>query len=58
VRPVEEPTPDEGTARPLAAFLLALLGALAFVAGATLGVWPLWGAGLVSVGGSLVVYRP
>jgi hypothetical protein len=58
VRPVEEPTPDEGTARPLAAFLLALLGALAFVAGATLGVWPLWGAGLLSVGGSLVVYRP
>ena len=33
-------------ARPLVAFLLALVGALAFVAGATLAAWPLWVAGL------------
>jgi hypothetical protein len=44
--------------RPLAAFLLALVGALAFAAGATLGEWPVWMAGLGGVIGSLVVYRP
>lgn len=49
---------DEGIARPLAAFLLALFGALAFVAGATLGLWPVWGAGLAAVCASVLVYRP
>jgi hypothetical protein len=43
---------------PLAAFLLALVGALAFVAGATLQLWPLWVAGLVGVCGSVLAYRP
>lgn len=47
-----------GFARPLAAFLLALVGALAFAIGATLGEWPVWIAGLVGVIGSLVAYRP
>jgi Flp pilus assembly protein TadB len=43
---------------PLFAFTLALVGALAFVAGATLQMWPLWVAGLFAVCGSIVAYRP
>jgi hypothetical protein len=54
----EEPEPDEGLARPLLAVLLALTGALAFVAGATLAVWPLWAFGLVAVCVSVLAYRP
>jgi hypothetical protein len=53
--PVAEPA---GIARPLVAFLLALLGAVAFVAGATLGLWPVWALGLAAVGGSVFAYRP
>jgi hypothetical protein len=49
---------DDGIARPLIAFLLALLGALAFVLGATLGLWPVWAAGVVAVGASVLAYRP
>lgn len=56
-RPDESPD-AEGLGRPLAAFLLALFGALAFVAGATLGLWPVWASGLVAVCGSVLVYRP
>jgi hypothetical protein len=48
----------DGIAQPLAAFLLALGGALAFVAGATLGTWPLWSAGIVAVCASILAYRP
>jgi hypothetical protein len=44
--------------RPLAAFLLALVGALAFAIGAALGDWPVWIAGLGGVIASLVAYRP
>jgi hypothetical protein len=44
--------------RPFLAFVLALAGALAFVAGATLALWPLWVGGLVAVCGSVVAYRP
>jgi hypothetical protein len=47
-----------GVAAPLIAFLLALCGAGAFVAGATLGLWPLWLAGIVAVTATVVVYRP
>ncbi len=51
--------PDEaGVALPLAAFVLALGGALACAVGATLGSWPLWAAGLVAVCGALFLYRP
>lgn len=53
---VDEPLERE-LAWPLIAFLLALVGALAFVAGATLQLWPLWVAGLVAVGGSVVAHR-
>lgn len=49
---------DESIARPLAAFALALLGALAFVVGATLGLWPAWAGGLAAVCASVLVYRP
>jgi hypothetical protein len=57
-RRTAEPVAVEGFARPLAAFLLALGGALAFVGGATLGLWPVWAAGLVAVCCSVLVYRP
>jgi hypothetical protein len=53
---VEEPRGE--LVRPLLAFLLALLGALAFVVGATLGEWPIWAGALGAVVGSLLVYRP
>jgi hypothetical protein len=49
---------DDGMTRPLVAFLLALFGALAFVAGATFGLWPVWSAGAVAVCASVVAYRP
>jgi len=45
-------------ARPLAAFLLALCGAVAFAGGAALGYWPIWAAGLLAVAGGLLAYRP
>jgi hypothetical protein len=54
----EEPPADDGIARPLLAVLLALFGALAFVAGATLAVWPLWAGGIVAVCVSVLSYRP
>lgn len=47
-----------GIVAPLVAFLLALVGAGAFVAGATLGIWPLWAAGVVAVTATVAVYRP
>lgn len=49
---------DDGIARPLVAFLLALVGALSFVAGATLGLWPVWAAGVLAVCASVLAYRP
>jgi hypothetical protein len=52
------PPPEEGLGRPLVAFALALGGALAFVAGATLDAWPLWSAGIVAVCASVIAYRP
>ncbi|HEX3806215.1 MAG TPA: hypothetical protein VHV52_05480 [Gaiellaceae bacterium] len=57
-KPLPAPPPEEGIARPLAAFLLALAGALAFVAGATLALWPVWVAGLLAVCASVLCYRP
>jgi hypothetical protein len=52
------PAPQDSIAQPLVAFLLALGGALAFVAGATLGAWPLWSAGILAACGSVLAYRP
>jgi hypothetical protein len=51
-------TPSDGLAKPLIAFLLALAGALAFVGGATFGLWPVWAAGLLAVCWSILSYRP
>jgi hypothetical protein len=48
----------EGPARPLLAFLLALFGAVAFVGGAATDTWPVWAAGMLAVGASVVAYRP
>ena len=57
-----EPEPDHGEEpRPHAAALatgLAVLGALAFVSGAALILWPLWAAGLALVAGAVLVHRP
>jgi len=54
-----EPEVDAtGIAAPLVAFLLALLGAVTFVAGATLGLWPVWALGMLAVCGSVLAYRP
>jgi hypothetical protein len=53
-----DPKPEEGIGRPLLAVLLALAGALAFVAGATLAIWPLWAVGILAVCLSVVSYRP
>jgi hypothetical protein len=54
----EEPADDAGIRAPLVAFALALGGALAFVAGATLALWPVWVVGIVAVCVSIVAYRP
>jgi hypothetical protein len=58
--PTVEPVDDggNGVARPLVAFLLALIGAVTLVAGATLDLWPVWALGLLVVGGSVLAYRP
>lgn len=49
---------NDGIAAPLTAFLLALLGAAGFVAGATLDLWQLWAAGMVAVTAAVLAYRP
>ncbi len=41
-----------------AASLLALFGAVAFVTGAALVLWPMWAAGIALVAGGLLVHRP
>jgi len=54
------PQPETGPAgieRALASFLLALLGAVGFVAGVTLALWPVWIGSLIAVFGAIVVYR-
>jgi hypothetical protein len=58
-----EPTPAQASIeeRPYsagAASLLALLGAIAFVTGAALVLWPVWAAGVALLAGGLLVYRP
>jgi hypothetical protein len=45
-------------ARPLTAFMLTLCGAVAFAGGATLGMWPVWAAGVLAVVGGMLAYRP
>jgi hypothetical protein len=57
---IQVPPPKEPReiARPLAAVLLALGGALAFAGGATVGTWPIWVAGMIAVVGGMLTYRP
>jgi hypothetical protein len=55
--PAREPE-HPGIAGALVAFLLALAGAGAFVAGATLSFWPVWVAGLLAVCAAVLAYRP
>src|SRR4051794_18671584 len=57
LRPAE-PEADDGIVRPLAAFLLALGGALAFVAGATIGLLPPWALGLGGGCASIPAFPP
>jgi len=57
--PKADPAPTPAALAPaLLAVALALGGALAFVAGATLGLWPVWAAGLVAVAAAILAYRP
>ncbi len=42
----------------LAATALVIAGAVAFTAGATLTLWPLWALGLTLVAGGFLAYRP
>jgi hypothetical protein len=50
--------PAVGVRAPLVALLLAVLGAAAFVGGAALDLWPLWAAGLTTLGASFISYTP
>jgi hypothetical protein len=56
--PAGHPQAARSLKAPLVALLLALAGGGAFAAGATVGTWPLWAAGLLAVSGSFFVYRP
>ena len=56
--PVE---PDDEPAlhpNPLAGTLLAIAGAVAFAAGASLALWPLWAFGIALFAGGFLVFRP
>jgi len=57
-KPLPVERDEDGIARPLTAFLLALAGAVAFAAGAGLGLWPLWTGGLLAFVGAVLAYRP
>ena len=57
-RPVEVVAEREPVAAPVTAFVLALVGAVGFAAGATMDAWPLWAAGMVCVVAGLAIYRP
>ena len=59
VAPTPEPAPAvEPPYAAGAAGLLVLFGAVAFVAGAALVMWPMWAAGIALVAGALLVHRP
>ncbi len=42
----------------LTASVLAIAGAITFAVGATIGLWPVWAAGMLTLCGSLLTYRP
>ena len=56
-----EPAPASAKEPPYSAgvaSLLALFGAIVFVTGAVLVLWPMWTAGIALVAGGLLVHRP
>ncbi|HEY5295135.1 MAG TPA: hypothetical protein VIJ70_06640 [Gaiellaceae bacterium] len=59
--PAVPPSPTEAARAEigpaLASFLLALLGAVGFVAGVTLALWPVWVGSLAAVFSAILVYR-
>jgi hypothetical protein len=57
---VSEPELEQrpGLKAPLISLVLVVAGAAAFVAGATVGPWPVWVAGMLAVCGSILAYRP
>jgi hypothetical protein len=57
-QPESAPAKDASVAAPIVAFVLALVGAVAFATGATTDVWPVWVGGMVCVVAGLAVYRP
>jgi hypothetical protein len=56
--PEVERAPAVGVRAPLLALVLAVVGATAFVAGATLDLWPLWALGLTAVGCAFITFKP
>jgi hypothetical protein len=57
-QPEPQPEPEPKPHSAAVASVLVVLGAIAFVAGAALIVWPLWAAGVALVVGGLLVHRP
>ena len=56
-RPLPEPPPAHDRSA-LVATALVLAGTFVVTCGAVLGLWQLWGAGLVLVAGGFIAYRP
>ena len=56
--PERAPKAEVSVLAPIVAFLLALVGAVAFATGAMSDVWQVWAAGMVCVVAGLAVYRP
>ncbi len=57
-QPEPQPEPEAKPYSAAVASALVVLGAITFVAGAALIVWPLWAAGIALVVGGLLVHRP
>ena len=57
-QPEPQPEPKPKPYSAAVASVLVVLGAIAFVAGAALIIWPLWTAGVALVAGGLLVHRP
>jgi hypothetical protein len=57
-QPERAPKQEPSVLPPIVAFVLALVGAVAFASGATTDRWQVWAAGLVCVVAGLAVYRP
>lgn len=56
--PVEEAPEPVVHSNPVAGSALAIFGALAFAAGASLSLWPVWGLGIALFAGGFLVFRP